>query len=245
MKFGRYAGGAVKEFWHIHKCSLFKQLNDDQLARLERRARLKEFPIGSSIYLPSDVADGALLLVEGRIRLCSITADGKQSIMGYVDPGELFGELALIESGQREERAEAALKSTVVLLPGDELRQLMEESAKLALGVTKLIGLRRKRIERRVRNLLYRSNREKISHLLLELAEQYGRNTDEGVLLNIKLSHQDLASMIGATRETVTTTLGEMQLDGLLKLSRQTIVLRNIRSFAASLGAEVPTINDR
>jgi len=235
----------MKEFWHIHNCSLFKQLSEDQLARLEGRARLKTFPKGGTVYLPSDNSDGAFLLVEGRIRLCSITADGKQSIMAYVDPGELFGELALIESGEREERAEAAQKSTVVLLPGDELRHMMEESARLTLGVTKLIGLRRKRIERRVRNLLYRSNREKISHLLIELAEQYGRKTDEGVLLNIKLSHQELASMIGATRETVTTTLGEMQLDGLLKLSRQTIVLRNIETFAVSLGVEVPTIKHR
>jgi CRP-like cAMP-binding protein len=109
--------------------------------------------------------------------------------------------------------------------------------------VTKLIGLRRKRVERRLRSLLFRSNRDRLAHLLLELVEQYGRTTHEGVLLDIKLSHQELSSIIGATRETVTTLLGEMQLDGLLKVSRQKVVVRDLRRLAADQGTPVPKVS--
>jgi CRP/FNR family cyclic AMP-dependent transcriptional regulator len=118
----------------------------------------------------------------------------------------------------------------------------MEESAALALGVTKLIGLRRKRIERRLKSLLFRSNRDRLIHLLLDLAEQYGERTAEGVLLGIKLSHQDLAAVIGATRETVTVLLGELQLDGFLKVSRQRIVIRAIDRLAGVAEMTVPQI---
>lgn len=183
------------------------------------------------------------LLAQGRVRICWTTPDGKQAILAFVEPGELFGELALVQRGEREERAETATDSTVVLLPGDELRRLMESSADVSLGVTKLIGLRRKRVERRLRSLLFRSNRDRLADLLLELVEQYGRNTHEGVLLDIKLSHQELASIIGATRETVTTLLGEMQLDGLLKVSRQKIVVRDLRRLAADQGTPVPKVS--
>ncbi len=164
--------------------------------------------------------------------MCSTTPEGKQSILAFIEPGELFGELSLIESGNREERAEASLKSSVIAIPGDALRELMEESPQLSIGVTKLIGLRRKRVERRIRSLLFRNNRDRLTHLLVELAEQYGKATSEGIELSIRLSHQDLASIIGATRETVTTLLGEMQSEGLLIIKRQRLTLLDLRRLA-------------
>ncbi|TWT64021.1 Crp/Fnr family transcriptional regulator [Rubinisphaera italica] len=231
-----------QQLWYVRDCSLFRRLSEEQLIRLERRARIREFPRNSVIYLPSDEADGAFLLGRGRVRICSNTAEGKQSILAFIDPGELFGELSLVQGGEREERAEAAMDSTVILLPGEELRQIMEESAMLSLGVTKLIGLRRKRIERRLRNLLFRSNRDRIGHLLLELTEQYGKVVEDGVHLNIKLSHQEMASIIGVTRETVTTLLGELQLEGLVKVSRQKVIIRNLRRLASILDVAVPSL---
>lgn len=231
-----------KQLWYVRSCSLFQRLRDGDLIRLERNARVRSFPKNSAIYLPSDTSDGAFLLAEGRVRVCSTTYTGKQAILAFIEPGELFGELALLQPGEREERAEAAVDSIVVLLPGDELRQLMEISPDLSLGVTKLIGLRRKRIERRLRNLLFRSNRDRLGHLLLELVDQYGRTTSDGVVLEIRLSHQELAAIIGVTRETVTNLLGEMQLDGLLKVSRQKVVIRNLSKLATELGVPLPQV---
>jgi CRP/FNR family cyclic AMP-dependent transcriptional regulator len=221
--------GMAQTFWHVRNCSLFQRLSESQFATLERRAWTRQFPKGSSIYLPSDMADRAFLLADGRVRICSATPEGKQSILAFIEPGELFGELAIIESAEREERAEAVVHSTVIMLLGEDLRSVMEDCPQLALGVTKLIGLRRKRVERRLRSLLFRSNRERLTHLLLELCEQYGQTSSAGIELGIRLSHQDLASIIGATRETVTTLLGEMQNEGLLQIKRQRLVVLDLR----------------
>jgi len=228
-------------FWHVRNCSLFQRLTEAQWAVLEQRARVRKFPKGSSIYLPNDISDAAYLLAEGRVRICSTTPEGKQTILAFVETGELFGELAIIESARREERAETVQNSSVVILPGDHLRQLMEESPGLALGVTKLIGLRRKRVERRLRSLLFRSNRERLTQLLLDLSEQYGTATTAGIQLTIKLSHQDLASIIGATRETVTTVLGELQSEGLLRIQRQKLTILDLRKLATGLDGGLPT----
>lgn len=224
----------AQTFWHVRNCSLFQRLSEAQLELLEQRARIRKYPKGASLYLPTDWADSTFLLAEGRIRICSTTPEGKQTILAFVEPGEVFGELSLVESGQREERAEAVVGSTVVLIPSDALRQIMEDSPSLSLGVTKLIGLRRKRVERRLRSLLFRNNRDRITHLLVELAEQYGNATSEGLELSIRLSHQDLASIIGATRETVTTLLGEMQSEGLLRIRRQRLLILDLRKLASS-----------
>jgi CRP/FNR family cyclic AMP-dependent transcriptional regulator len=228
--------------WYIKNCRLFERLTADQFARLEQRARVRKFPKNSPVYLPSDAADGVFLLAEGRVKLCSMTPDGKQAILAFIEPGELFGELALLEESEREEHAETMTASTLVLLPGDALEQLMNESPQFVLGVTKLIGLRRKRIERRLKSLLFLSIRDRLIHLLLDLVSQYGHESENEIRLSIPLSHQDLASIIGATRETATILLGELQLERLIKLARQRLVIRDVKRLAACVEVRPPAL---
>lgn len=229
-----------EKYWFLKRCDLFGPLSDEQLKHMESRCRIREISRGSPVYLPADSADGMLLLAAGRVKICGFTPDGKQSILAFIEPGEVFGELAIFEPGQREEYAEAVLASTVLLIPRDEVQQLMFVQPSLSLGVTKLIGLRRKRIERRLKYLLFHSNRDKLVHLLLELVEQYGKKTGEGIEITLKLSHQDLASIVGATRETVTVNLGELQAAGLIKVGRKRVVVTDVERMAASVSMAAP-----
>ncbi len=227
------------QYWYVSSCSLFQRLSEDQLSRLERHARTRTFAKGEAIYLPSDQSNGAFLLGSGRVRICSTTPDGKQAILGFVKAGELFGEMSLVQSGYREERAEAAEACQVVLLPADELQRLMSECSDLSLGITKLIGVRRRRIERRLRSLLFRSNRERLGYLLLDLIEQFGKKCPNGTLIDVRLSHQELASIIGSTRESVTINLGEFQAEGLIQQSRMRIVVIDLGLLSAEFGGAI------
>ncbi|MBI1904081.1 MAG: Crp/Fnr family transcriptional regulator [Planctomycetia bacterium] len=225
----------AERLWYVKKCRLFERLSAEQLGRLENRARVRSFAKNTPVYLPSDDGDAVFVLAEGRVKLCNFTPDGKQAILAFIEPGELFGEQALLEDGPREEHAETVLASTIIQLPADELQRLMAQTPELTLGITRLIGFRRKRIERRLKSLLFRSNRERLVQLLLDLAEQYGRPDEKGLVIDIKLSHQDLASVIGSTRESVTLLLGQLQLEGHLKVARQRIVVRDMKRLVAVL----------
>ena len=222
-----------EKLWFLKSCQLFEHLSPDELRRIEMRSRARTFPRKSPIYLPADEARSVYLLAKGRAKICHLTPEGKQSILAFIEPGELFGELAILDSGAREEYAEAIEVSTVVMIPSDEIQRLMADLPELSFGITKMIGMRRRKIERRLKNLLFLSNRERLTHLLLELAEQYGKPTSDGIQLGIKLSHQDLASVIGSTRETVTVVLGEMQSEKLLKIGRRNILLLDPSRLAA------------
>lgn len=232
-----------ERLWFLKRCDLFQRLGPERLAALEARCRVRKFPRAAPIYLPSDQADGVLLLADGRVKIGSLTQEGKQTILAFIEPGELFGELSLLGTDKREEYAETVEKSTIILIPQEEMRQLVAENPEVSLGITKLIGLRRQRIERRLKYLLFRSNRERLVHLLLELAEQYGQPAPGGVQLKIKLSHQDLANIIGSTRETVTVVLGELQAEGRLQIGRRKIVLADVGRLADSVGAAAPRLS--
>lgn len=234
-----------EKFWYLKNCDLFTHLEPDELRQLESRSRFRQLPRNTPIYLPVEEATGVLLLVSGRVKICHTTSEGKQCILTFIEPGELFGELAIFQGGNRDEYAESVAPSALVLIPVEEIQRLMEQHADITLGITRLIGLRRRRIELRLKYLLFHSNYERLVSLLLELAEQYGQPSGDGVDLGIKLSHQDLASIIGSTRETVTTTLGELQGKGLLRVGRRQLMLLDIRRLAESINVSAPVIAAR
>ena len=130
------------------------------------------------------------------------------------------------------------------MIPKRELQSLVRKYPRIVISVTKLIGLRRQKIERRLRNLLFRSNRERVIHLLIELAEKYGETTEDGVILKIRLSHQEMASVIGSTRETVTVILGQLQAEDLVTIARRRIVINDLAKLAKEVNEPLPTVKD-
>lgn len=230
-------------FWYMKQCNLFTQVAPEDIAWLEGHSRMRKLKRGEPIYLPSQSADGVVLVASGRVKICHATPEGKQSIIDFIDAGEIFGELALLDSQQRDEYAETAEKTTLVMIPKREMQALIRKYPRIVLGVTKLIGLRRQKVERRLRNLLFRSNRERVIHLLMELSEKYGEKTSEGIGLKIRLSHQEMAGVIGSTRETVTVVLGQLQNEGLLSIARRKIIIKDLAKLAKEVNEPLPQID--
>ena len=232
-------------FWYMKNCNLFDQVAPDDIAWLERHSRMRKLKRGEPIYLPSQSSDGVILVASGRVKICHATPEGKQAIIDFIDAGEVFGELALLDSQQRDEYAEAAEKTALIMIPKRELQALVRKYPRIVISVTKLIGLRRQKIERRLRNLLFRSNRERVVHLLIELAEKYGEDSDDGVVLKIRLSHQEMASVIGSTRETVTVILGQLQNENLVTIARRRIVINDLSKLAKEVNEPLANGNEK
>jgi len=229
-----------ERFWFLKQCPLFEQLTENEIRAVEADSRARQFARGNVVYMPEETGDAVFLVTAGRIKLYHITTDGKQAVLTFIDPGEIFGEITLLDGSAREEFAEAMEATTLIRIPRETVQQLMERHANVALGVTKLMGLRRRRVERRLKSLLFRSNRDRLVSLLMELADKYGQATSEGIELGIKLSHQDLANIIGSTRETVTVTLGELQSEGSLLIRRRRIILTKAGDLARSVNVPPP-----
>lgn len=232
-----------EKIWYLKNCNLFENLSEGEIAGIEKSSSMRQFQRKELVYLPSDSGDSILLVASGRIKMYHITSDGKQSLLAFIDPGEVFGELAIFEPGQREDFAEAMEKSTVIKIPGHVIRDLMSQQPVVSMKISRLMGLRRKRIEKRLKSLLYRSTRERFVFLLLELAEKYGQKNGDQVLIDIRLSHQELSSIIGSTRETVTNALIDLRDEGVIDIQKRKIIIRNINTLAASIDEESPILN--
>lgn len=231
--------------WYWKRCDLFEQLTPEQADRLNRSALVRHFKRHALVYSPTEPGQTVLVLAEGRVKIKDLTPDGKETILAFIEAGELFGELALLDEEARQEYAEAVVDSRVLVLPRGELLWLMEARPEVALSVTKLIGLRRRRIENRLRNVLFLPSRERLVRLLVELQESHGDRYCNRCEIRLPLSHQDLASLIGVTRETVTVALGQLQRDGLISTQRRRLVVTDCRRLAALAGIPAPTPQPR
>jgi CRP-like cAMP-binding protein len=178
------------------------------------------------------------VLARGRVKILSLTPGGRETIVAFIEPGEVFGELAVLDAAPRSEYAEAVEECLTLALPRDEVIALMARRPDVALAITKLIGLRRRRVEARLKNLLFRTTRERTAAVLLELTESHGRAVGPAWEIDLRLSHQDLANLVGATRETVTLTLGQLQADGQIRVARRRVVVLNRAGLAAEVSGE-------
>lgn len=227
------------QLWYLKDNELFNQLHPEQLTQLEACSRSRTFAARRPVYLPSEAADSVFLLVAGLVKVCNLTHDGKQSILAFIEPGEVFGELAIFDGDERDEYVEAVEDSTVIVIPACELQRMMIASHDLSMAMTKMIGMRRHRMERRLKNLLFLSNRDRLIHLLLDLSEQFGVDDSEGVRIRIKLAHQEIANLMGSTRENVTILLGHLKAEGVVNVERRQIVLTDPERLAASVNRKI------
>ncbi len=221
--------------WFLKRCPLFERLSPTEGQRLEARALARSFSKRAIVYFPDDPGETVLLLARGRVKIKAVTPDGRETIFAFIEAGEVFGELALVDSEPRREYAEAVEESLVLAVPRDDVLWLMERRPDVALHITKLLGFRRRRIENRLRNILFRSTRERMVALVLELLESHGHRSADGPWeIRPKLSHQELANLIGATRESVTLALGGLQREGLIAMHRRLIRVPDRAKLAAA-----------
>ncbi|MCI0459425.1 MAG: Crp/Fnr family transcriptional regulator [Gemmataceae bacterium] len=242
------------KLWYLKQCDLFEKLTPQQAERLDRHASLLTFKRQALVYSPAEPGLSVLVLARGRIKIKDITPDGKETILAFIEEGEIFGELAVLDGQARGEFAEAMTEVQVLVIPREDLLWLLELRPDVALSITKLVGLRRRRIENRFRNVLFLSSRERMVRLLGELVEFHGERAGNACRIRLPLSHQDLASLIGVTRETVTHVLGQLQADGLVQARRRQITVLDCDRLAEEgawaadpfrVGSPSPTLRPR
>lgn len=214
--------------WYLKTCNLFERLSDPEAERLNRRALVRRFKKKAVVYAPAEAGQTVLVLAAGRVKIYDLTLEGRETILAFVEQGELFGELAALDGQPRREFAEAVEDCEVLAIPGDDFLALLESRADLSLSVTKLVGLRRQRIETRLRSILFLPSRPRLIRVLVELVEMHGERAGTRYAIRFPLSHQDFAGLIGVSRETVTLTLGQLQAEGLIAVERRRVVLLDL-----------------
>jgi CRP/FNR family transcriptional regulator, cyclic AMP receptor protein len=211
--------------WHLRKIPLLGAVPPARLQELITQVELREIPRRQVIYLPGDPGDRIYFINGGRVKTSKVTRDGKELTLAYRGAGQMFGELAVVDGSPREEMAEAMKNAIITELSVEVFRELLHADAKLCFTFACELGRRRKHLETKLEHLVFKDVQAKLAALLLELGEEYGQETEDGVQIGLKITHQEMANLIGSTRETISLTLAHFKKKKLLNMNGRTVVL--------------------
>jgi CRP/FNR family transcriptional regulator, cyclic AMP receptor protein len=214
---------AHSKHWYLQRFRLLDAMTPPQMQMVVKMTRMLEVKRGRRIYMQGDPSDQIFLLKVGVVRISTIGPDQHETILAFLYPGDLFGELAIVDDSPRDHLATAHEDVVLCTLGRDLLLQMAQETPALGYQITKLMGLRLRRFRTRIEELLCKSAQARIAHTLLDLAADYGVPDDEGVLIPLRLNQADLRNLVGLARETVNTVLQDFKHRGLVEAGRRNI----------------------
>ena len=198
---------------------LFRGIGKTEMTEIGERLPMATADRGSLIYTPGETPDALFLLKSGNVRIYRLAEDGRKLVLATVGPGTAFGEMSLLGQSMTGSFAEAIDDCTVCVMSQVDIESLMEEHPAVAVRLVQLMSSRLRQAEDQLEQLAFRSVPARLGRLLLTL----GNASDEVE----GHSHQELADMIGTSRETVSRALVEFKAEGLVEIERRCVRLLN------------------
>lgn len=228
---------ADKKFLLIKNYDLFSHITDEEYDELNIVHHFIEAKKDEYIYFDSEYLNKLYFLKGGTIKVGYVDDQGNEIIKEIIQKGEVFGQFSLEKNNMNGEFAKAH-KGDVSLCAFNilDFEQLLKKKPELAFHYSKQVGQKLRKLENRLVNLLNKDVKTRLTGFLIMLAKEHGEtdNDDQYMIQNF-LTHEDIAHLIGSTRQTVTTILNELEGEGLVKVNRKVIEVPSVKNLQKSL----------
>lgn len=214
--------------WYFENTDLFNVLCPHKTKGLEDTHDMNNFKKDQFIYFTEDASKYIYMIAEGRVKIGNYTSDGKEVVKAILAKGEVFGELALTGEDKRTDFAQAMENTMVCPMSIEDMQRLMVDDKELSFKIFKLIGFRIKKLERKIESLVFKDARTRVVDFIRDAAEWKGKKVGFETLVPTKLTHKDIASLTGTSRQTVTTILNELKDKNIINFDRRRILIRDL-----------------
>ena len=229
----REARSFAEKLGLLSELTLFAGLSGADMEAIGHATTMTRCTRGQQVLAPDDPPDRIHIVKAGRMRLYRLSPDGRQLTLDIVEPGTILGDMAML--GQErvpEAYAEAIEDGVICTLTPDELRRLIERYPLIGVNVIGYLSRRLAAAEAEVESMAYRRVDERLARRLLDLARRFGVRSGSGTRIDARLTQQELAELVGTTRETLAHTLSDFRRRGLLDTERHMVVIRDAERLA-------------
>jgi CRP-like cAMP-binding protein len=205
------------KLWYLKNLDMFSHLRDEEMHHvIEKTSSMREIKRGEVLYFQGSSDKNIYILKKGAVKINKVSPEGKVITLDLLKGGTLFGELGALDERDRDETAEVIEDGLLCIMSRTHFDEMLKIVPGLSIRLNKIIGLRRRRIENRLMDLLYSTVEERLAKTLINLLDDFATPDDDTYILKIKLTHQDLSELIASTRETTTATLNKLIKEGLI-----------------------------
>jgi CRP-like cAMP-binding protein len=213
---------------NLQKTPLFSALDEEAAMALQKSMVPQSIKRGNTLFQEGDAGDRLYIVTEGKIKLSHASGDGRESVLMVLGPGDMFGELSLFDPGPRTATAVAVTDSQVLGLGNTDLNPWLAGRPEVAQKLLQALAHRLRRTNETMSDLVFADVPGRVAKALLELGEKFGSKTESGIYVNHDLTQEELAQLVGASRETVNKALADFVSRGWLKLETRSVELLDL-----------------
>lgn len=214
----------------LKRVALFHEADPEELDRIASLLTAKDVAKDAHIVTQDEPGDALFIIAKGRVKVVIFGDNGREVILGLLKAGEFFGEMSLLDDLPRSANVVASEDSTVLILKRELFAEHIKKSPITALNVMAELSRRLRRADEIIGNLATLDVYGRVAHIMIDLAKKDGEEVEGGILIRERPTQQDIASMIGTSRETVSRVLSEFQRRGFVEMRGREILLS--RKFA-------------
>ncbi len=213
----------------VRRAPLFAALDDGAAAALQASMAQLTVPKGDVVFAEGQTGDRLFVVEDGKVKLSQTSADGREQVLAVIGPGEMFGELSLFDPGVRTSTATAVTDSVLLGLGQSDLRPWLTGRPEVAEELLRALAQRLRRTNEAMADLVFSDVPGRVAKALLELSEKFGQPQADGSrLVAHDLTQEELAQLVGASRETVNKSLADFAQRGWLRLEARAVILLDI-----------------
>ncbi len=226
----------MNKLWYLQNINIFQGLKPAELLMLDDQSRHKKYDHDAIIYHPLESEKFVYFLKQGKVKLYRIDNTGRELVTAILKEFEVFGELTTQENAPSNEYAKAVGEVLICRMPRQEFIMFQERIPNLILKINKLLGLRKYELELLIEELVFKSVYQRIGFILLRLYKKFGLIKQGKPVIDMKLTHYDIATMIGATRESVSLEIGKLREQGLIDSDHKHFIIKDPDGLSRAVG---------
>lgn len=212
----------------VRKAPLFAALNDADAEALLQSMSRKQVPRGSELFSEGDPGDSLYVITAGKVKLGRRSADGRENLLAILGMGEMLGELSLFDPGPRTATATAIADTELVGLAHSDMTEFLKDRPEVGMTMLGALARRLRRTNEALGDLVFTDVPGRVAKALLDLSSRFGKPVDDGVLVAHDLTQEELAQLVGASRETVNKALADFSSRGWIKLEARAVTLLDV-----------------
>ncbi len=216
----------------LRNVPFLKRLDARDLNEIDKISHIREYGPGEAVFNKAAQADRMFIVLSGRIKIFSRSSGKKRKTFAYLREGDFFGEMALLEGKPRSAAAEAVSYSRLLMISGRDFNRLLSERPALTLYLLREVSQRLRRANEEIENLLFQNVLGRVAKTLCDLARR-GRRQGIGVLLSEAYTQQELADLVGTTREPLTRAVSSLRRAQLVDVQDNRYLIPNLERLRA------------
>ncbi|MTI49353.1 Crp/Fnr family transcriptional regulator [Sporosalibacterium faouarense] len=210
---------------YIREIPLFSQIKDDQLEEVKNITSERFYKKSKIIITEGNKGDSIFIIKSGKVKIFKTSLDGREIILDIKAEGSVFGEVVLFNNIDYPATVEAIEDTYVYILKNIDIENLLKDNSNIALEMIKILNKRLTQAQKKLKNIALNDTYVRAAQLILTLSDKYGKKIDGGLVIELSLTREELANLVGTSRETISRALSQFSKENAIEIKGRKIVV--------------------